>query len=137
VTLGVGTFFPQGQFAAPRSYYYGVWLSFDTGSVVNWTDNRADFQAPGGVVTGAVVFHERFWEWSSNKWTLDHMLVESWYAVAPSPTEIPLPYNLQFYTEPSLTRTYLLYEPFGAPGSAAFKHAMPPAPPDYWMPPFP
>lgn len=136
MTLGPVTGIPQNKFAMPRSYIYGVWFSFDTGSVVNWSDNVADFIAPGGTVTGRVTFAPEVWVWSSNAYTLDYLVIESWYAVFPSPTENPLPFNLRLYFDPLNGRPYLLYEPFGAAGSAAFKHAMPPAPPDYWRSPW-
>lgn len=136
MVLGAGTFVPRAKFAFPRSYLYGIWFSFDTGSVVNWTDNTADFIAPGGTVTGRVTFAPEFWAWSSNCYTLDFAIIESWYAVFPSPTQNPLPFALTYYSDPLNGRPYLVYNPFSAVGTADFKHAAPPAPSDYWRPPW-
>jgi len=133
MTLGAGSFYPDPKFAFPRAYIYGIWLSFDLGSVVIWDENRVDFTAPGGVVTGAIVFETRFWEWSSNAYTLDFAIVESWYKVSPSPAEIPLPFALTYYTDPGNALPYLVYEPFSTGGSGAFKHVMPSAPGGYWF----
>lgn len=136
MVLGAGNFIPQAKFALPRSYIYGVWFSFDTGSVVNWSANVADFAGPGGTVIGRVTFAPEIWAWSSNAYTLDYMIVESWYSIVPNPTQNPLPFALRQYFDPLNGRPYLLYEPFSTSGSAAFKHAMPPAPPDYYRTPW-
>lgn len=136
MTLGTGTFYPGGRFAFPRSYIYGIWLSFNNTASVNWTDNRVTFSDSGGVVTGAIRFVPEFWSWSSNRYTMDYLIDESWYAIAPDPTEVPLPFALIYYIDPLNGRPYFVYQPFSTPGTGEFKHAAPPAPPGYWLPPW-
>ena len=134
MTLGAGTFVPNGQFAIPRPYLRGVWLSFDTPAIVAWTGNTVNF-ADGlmPVVVGRISFFNNFWNWSSNSYTLDHLVIESWYSFNGGITEIPLPFALTWYTDTDLS-TYLVYNPFSAVGTGAFKHDMPEAPPGYWRP---
>lgn len=135
MTLGAGTFVPNGRFAITRPYLRGIWLSFDTGAIVTWTDNSVAFaDGPVPVVTGRITFLEEFWEWSSNRYTLDHVIIESWYSFNGGVTEIPLPFALTWYTDTDGS-PYLVYNPFSAVGTGAFKHDMPPTPPSwYWQP---
>jgi len=134
VVLGAGTFVPGGKFAFPRSYLRGIWLSFDTPAIVNWlgsTVNFADSATP--VVTGRISFAPAFWTWTSNRYTLDFTIIESWYSFNAGVTQIPLPFALTWYYDDDMS-TYLVYNPFSAVGTGAFKHDMPPAPPGYWNP---
>lgn len=133
MTLGAGIFVPSPKFAIPRPYLRGIWLSFDTPAIVNWTDNSVDFaDSAVPVVRGRITFAPNFWVWSSNRYTLDYVVIESWYAFAPFTTEIPLPFALTWYYDVNLS-TYLVYNPFSAVGTGAFKHDMPAAPPTYWQ----
>lgn len=134
MTLGAGTFVPQGQFNFPRSYVAGVWLSFDTGSLVSWFTNRVTFLDPSHTVFGTILFAPEFWDWSSNVYSMDFLILESWYSFPPSPVEIPLPFRLIYYLDPLDNVPYFVYQPFSAIGTGAFKHLLPPAPPTYWRP---
>lgn len=134
MTLGAGTFYPSAKYSMPRSYVFGVWLSFDAGSSVVWSGNEVSFVDPSGTVSGKISLLPEFFAWNSNVYTLDFLIIESWYSVAPSPTEIPLPFSLQPYRDPLDGKPYIVYAPFGITGSSAFKHALPPAPPSYWRP---
>lgn len=134
MVLGAGTFVPGARFALPRSYWYGVWLSFNSDAVVSWVGNEVTFLDPPSGVTGLIGFEPRAWSWSSNCYTLDFLIVESWYRVPPSPTQNPLPFVLTYFVDPSDGKPYMVYSPFGAVGTGAFKHQAPPPPPGYWRP---
>ena len=136
MTLGAGTYFPHAGFAFPRSYLAGVWIVLNPGSSVTWTDNFALAADVGGTVTAGIEIAENIFPWSSNAYTLDHLITQSWYKVAPSPTEIPLPFNLTWFTDPVSTFPYVVYEPFGETNTGNFKHLLPFAPADYWGPHF-
>jgi hypothetical protein len=43
-----------------------------------------------------------FWPWTSNSWTLDHVVAEAYATVAPSPVLIPAPVWIR-YLPPSST----------------------------------
>lgn len=134
MVLGSGTFIPNAKFAVPRSYLRGIWLSFDTPAIVSWSDNAVNFaDSAMPVVTGRIAFLPEFWAWNSNRYTLDFTIIESWYSFNGGVTQIPLPYCLTWYHDNDMS-TYLVYGPFCAVGTGAFKHDMPPAPPDYWQP---
>lgn len=134
MVLGAGTFIPSGQFAFPRSYLRGIWLSFDTPAIVNWTYNRVTFaDSVTPVVTGAISIFYNAWAWSSNRYTVDHMVTESWYSFDNGVTKIPLPFALTWFLDSDFS-TWLVYNPFSALGTGAFKHDMPAAPPSYWRP---
>lgn len=134
MTLGPGTYHPGGQFAFPRSYLAGVWFQFNAGSSVVWTDNFAAVTDVGGVVTAGIEIAPEAFVWSSNCYTLDFLITQSWYKVAPSPTEIPLPFALTWFIDPDTTWPYVVYQPFSAIGTGDFKHTLPSTPDDYWGP---
>lgn len=134
MTLGAGTFIPYAKFALPRSYLAGIWFQFNAGSSVVWSGGHAAITDVGGVVTAGVTLYANAFPWNSNFYTLDYWIIESWYKVAPSPTEIPLPFALTYYRDPDDDFPYLLYQPFSVVGTGNYKFLLPGAPSDYWGP---
>jgi hypothetical protein len=94
VTIGVGSYYPSARFSIPRSYVATVW-GHSAGFALTQTANSftLDFRPTFGSV-----YHWRFdprwWVWSSNVWTLDHLITDSWYENPPDPTQIPLNFGL-------------------------------------------
>jgi len=48
-------------------------------------------------VTFTIKYADNFLPWSSNRWTLDFIIEQSYYKVAPSPTENPMDFTLRYY----------------------------------------
>lgn len=134
MTLGAGSYIPHAKFAFPRSYLAGVWFQFNPGSSVVWTDNFAAVTDVGGVITAGIEIAPEAFAWSSNCYTLDFLITQSWYKIAPSPVEIPLPFALIWYTDPDTVIPYVVYQPFSAENTGNYKHLLPGAPDDYWGP---
>lgn len=94
MTIGTGAFYPGGRFTFPRSYI-GKVHNCTAGFLLTQTANSftLDFRP-----TFSSVYHwrfdPRFWVWSSNVWTLDHIITDSWYENPPDPTQIPLNFGL-------------------------------------------
>lgn len=131
-----GTFFPNGRFTMPRSYVGAFVLNVT--APVTQADNAIEFTDP---LNPLVHFHikidRRFWDWSSNTWTLDHIVEESWYYVLPSPTTAPMPFSLSYFTYSTNAIPSLGFQPFGITFPDYHPFPLPTAPPDYWLPPIP
>jgi hypothetical protein len=132
--IGTGSFIPSGRFSTTRSYFRGI--GFDiSGYTVLSTANAYYWQKisdPNEVWT--IVVDERFWLWSSNHWTLDHIITDFYYTLYPSPTQNPQPYTLQPWLREENLSPYLLLQ-FAAVDFGEFHYVdFPAAPPGYWRP---
>jgi len=94
VTIGTGLYFPGGRFSFPRSYIAKV-ENCSAGFLLTQSFNQftLDFR-PTYVSVYHWTFDERFWLWTSNVWTLDHIITESYYEQTPDPTQNPLNFGL-------------------------------------------
>jgi len=133
---GAGTFYPNGQLAFPRSYIWGFNI------LVNNTvtqDGRffhfVNASSPSQVFT--VSWKENVFDWSSNRYTLDYVIDDSYYQNLPDLTKNPMTYALTFYAAADTGRSVLYFYPFGLGFVDDHFFQLPPAPPDYWRPPFP
>ncbi len=131
-----GTFSPNGRFTMPRSYV-GAFVLNVTATVVQ-TDGLFEFTDPTNPNGHfRVKVDSRFWDWSSNVWTLDWIIEESAYHYLPDPTFHPMYFSLDYTTYgPSVIPTVKFY-PFGLIFPDNHLYQLPPAPPDYWMSPIP
>lgn len=132
-TLGAGGFLPRPKFAFSRPYVAGILFSFDAGSSVVFSGDSADFVDPSGTVHGRVSIEPVAHVWTSNAYTLDFMIVESWYAFAPFTTQIPLPFLLEWFPHPVTGTPWMRYSPFSTAGNSEFKWVFPPSPTGYWL----
>lgn len=129
--LGVGSYIPAPKFAFPRSYLRGIRLAFNSDAVIVWAGAQVDFLDPPSGVDGRIIFDPRLIVWSSNSYSLDFCVIESWFRIPPSPSQLPLDFTLEWFDQPSFGR-YIVFEPFGSVGSGTFLHDLPGAPPSYW-----
>lgn len=94
MTIGTGAFYPGGRFTFPRSYLAKV-ENCSAGFSLTQDFNKFSLSfAPTYVSVYHWTFDERFWVWTSNVWTLDHIITESYYVNTPDPTQIPLNFGL-------------------------------------------
>lgn len=133
MTLGTGTYPNGAKFSFPRSYI----PTFNVRVNTPVTDlGTGEFTFPDGSVPGRhyhIVIFEKFYPWSSNKYTMDFVIEQSYYVTDPSPTETPMPFTLIF-APTSDGVNGLFFFPFGAPFTDNNIFLLPPAPPDYWTP---
>lgn len=131
--IGTGTFFPQGGFAFPRSYVGNVALPSDW-DLEAQIDNFFifnDFRFYNDRIF--IRFLPQFWAWSSNRYTLDHCVIDCYYYPLPSTTPTPTPYSLSWL--PATTThnaTLKLLSPFFGSGIQYFP--LPPRDQPYWLP---
>jgi hypothetical protein len=93
-----------------------------------------DGGAPYRVFTLTV--EPRFWAWSSNRYTLDFVITESYYTEFGVPPQYPVPFLLRYeQLEPNNLPCVSFY-PFAAPFTDPHFFVLPSAPEDYWLPPF-
>ena len=132
-TIGTGTFTPQGQFSFPRSYVGNVAFP-------------ADWDLEGHTLHQFVFNDFRFyndrifcnlysplWAWSSNSYTLDHVVVDLFYHALPSTLDTPPPYTLKFLpATPLHAATLALTSPFFSTTLQYFP--LPPVDQPYWLP---
>jgi hypothetical protein len=133
MTLGVGSYSPSPRFAFPRSYIRGIAVNV-TANDVALTDNIVTFSDPSNP---NVTFQFRIWShvyaWTTNRYTLDFVIDESFYKVAPSPTENPMPFSLTYY-QPEPGMTYLAFQPFGIIFPDTHFFDLPTNITNYWLP---
>lgn len=125
-------YLPGGQFAFPRSYCEGLWVRHEPGTF-SWDGTLLQFVV--GVPPNAlckVTFDDRFTPWSSNRWTLDHVVVDATYTTIPGGLTFPLPFYLQWMIPPDKTRAHLLVDT--GYGSLYDEILFDPQPPGYWLP---
>jgi len=129
-----GVFYPDGRFTVLRSYTAAFVLNVT--APVTQTDNVIDFTDPANpLVHFHIKIDLRFWNWSSNNWTLDWIIEESWYYVLPSPVTAPMPFNLSWFTYGDEALPALGFQPFGIVFPDYHVFTLPPAPPGWWSPP--
>ena len=94
MTIGVGAFYPSARFTIPRSYVAKV-VNHSAGFLLTQTANTftLDFRPTYGSIYHWT-FDIRWWLWSSNTWTLDHIITESYYLDPPYVTQVPLNFGL-------------------------------------------
>lgn len=94
MTIGTGHYYPHGRFTFPRSYVAKV-VNHDAGFTLTQTFNHFELNFhPTYPSVYHWTFDERWWLWTSNVWTLDHIITESYYVNTPDPTQIPLDFGL-------------------------------------------
>lgn len=134
MTIGTGAFYPGGRFTFPRSYIAKV-ENCSAGFTLSQDVNKfaLDFHP-----TYASVYHWtfslKFWLWSSNVWTLDHIITESYYVNLPDPTQIPLNFGLYWVRYPPAHTPQLQFAP-NLSTVAPIQAAFPTYPPHYWARP--
>lgn len=92
--IGTGAYYPSGTFTTPRSYVAKI-INHSAGFHLTQFENvfTLSFE-PIYISVYTWVFHPHFWAWSSNAWSLDHIIVESYYQNPPDATKIPLNFGL-------------------------------------------
>jgi len=129
-----GTFAPQARFNVLRSYAMAFVLNVD--APVSQSDNVIGFYDPfNPVVNFRIVIDGRFWEWSSNNWTLDWIIEESYYFITPDPTHLAMSFVLAWRTFGARALPALVFQPFGINFTDYHTFMLPPAPPGWWSAP--
>lgn len=136
MTIGNGVFTPQGQFAFPRSYLWGFSVRINLDGVQDGRFFRFGTGAPGTQLF-TIAWKLKAFTWNSNRYTLDYVIEQSFYQNLPDMTEHPMDYGLAYYAAADTARPVLVFFPFNLPFVDDHFFALPPAPPDYWLPPFP
>jgi hypothetical protein len=111
MTIGVGTYSPGERFAFPRSYIAGV-VNHSAGFTLTQALNifTLDFH-PTYTSVYTWVFSPDFWFWSSNCYTLDHVVEECYYRDNPGDPPIPLNFGLRWSRSTPPHHPILLFAP--------------------------
>jgi len=82
-----------------------------------------------------VVIDPRVFAWSSNAYSLDFVIEDSYYQNDPDPTHYPMDFALSYFF-PEPRSPYVNFQPFGLsfPDKTFFDFELPP--PGYWLPPW-
>jgi hypothetical protein len=134
MTIGTATFHPNGRYAFPRSYVYGINIG-RYGDTITAVDNVYTIHAvPPDPSVAIFVVDNRFWLWTSNRWTLDHIVAEAYVLVNNLPPKLPLDFTLSWVFDHTRHRAILQIEWFVT--LPDFQYFALPAPPsNYWLPP--
>lgn len=131
--IGTGTFNPQGGFSFPRSYVGNVAFPADW-TLESHTNEQFvfnDFMFYNDRIF--VNLYQPFWAWSSNRYTLDHIVVDCYYHALPSTVDTPTPFSLTYLPPtPTHAATLRLLSPFF--GSTIQYFSLPPVNQPYWLP---
>ncbi len=96
---GVGTYTPSAKFAAPRSYFTFVRTGL-FGWTVHQTDNKFRYTNPVFLFDEIdIIIDPRFWDWSSDAWTFDHIVCESYYDRLSTGVHDPAPFAVRRTTD--------------------------------------
>jgi len=134
VTIGTGAFYPGGRFTFPRSYIAKVeCCSAGFSLVQTYNQFTLDFRPTYGSIYHWT-FDVRFWLWSSNVWTLDHIITESYYMDPPYTTQIPLNFGLYWVRYPPDPVPQLQFAP-NLSTAAPIRAHFPTYPLSYWARP--
>lgn len=134
MTIGTGTFSPMGRFVSPRSYVANI-INCSAGFLL--TQNVNKFSLDFRPVYPSVyhwTFSLKWWLWSSNAWSLDHIITESYYVNEPDPTQIPLNFGLYWVRQAPSFRPALLFAP-NLSTVMPITFPLPTYPPGYWARP--
>jgi len=134
MTIGAGTFTPQGQFWFPRSYVYGITIATYVGQTITQGSFSFTIHAPPPDNTFLRCnLDPRFYVWSSNSWSLDHIVTDFWYKLDGIGSEIPHDYDLRWVFNATRHRNELLLQ--WTPLTPTFNAFNLPAQPlNYWLP---
>lgn len=127
------TCFPQGQFAFPRSYVPGLVVRCDPPGAV-LAGNVLQFWVAGPPDALCVVtFEPNFIMWSSNRWTLDHLVQSATYSYPPALPSFTLPFYVRWVVRPGETRARIEID--AQYGANWLPVDLPSQPGGYWLPP--
>lgn len=132
--IGAGTFHPGPKFFAPRSYYRGIVFNISGYAIVDHGGFWVWTKISNPAETWTVIPDVRFYNWSSNKISMDFMIVDFYYFILPSIVPVPQPYDLRLHVRPSQPSQYIEFRWNGVDFGSYQYFDLPPAPPDYWLP---
>lgn len=134
MTIGTGSFSPAARFSFPRSYIANV-INCSAGFSLTQDVNKFSLSFhPTYPSVYHWTFSLKFWLWSSNVWSLDHIITESYYVDTPSTTQIPLNFGLYWGRHAPDFKPSLLFAP-NLSTSTPVTVALPIYPPGYWARP--
>lgn len=129
-------YFPSAKFAFPRSYFAQILVS----------DQAADITRVGNSIHTSIdpligygiwyQIHPNIWPWSSNRYTLDFVVVDCWWEAFFDGVHHPQGYttNFLYYGTPPLP-TLQIANPFISTFNEVIHVTQ--APSYYWLPPYP
>jgi hypothetical protein len=80
-----------------------------------------------------IVLKEKFYNWSSNNYTLDYPIEESYYENLADPNRYPMSFGLAYFAADDFGRPVIVFFPFNLPFVDSHYREFPPAPSDYWL----
>lgn len=123
---------PNDKFAAPRSYYAGLYVRHDPGSIA-LTGNLLTFVVAGSPDALVRVWFSNDWiPWSSNRRTLDFITTDASYEYPTGGQHRPLPFYVYVTVPPGRARDYIGIDAMY--GSEYTAIDFPSAPVGYWLP---
>ena len=133
MTIGTGVFSPQGQFSVQRSFIQVVAIDGIFLPVATLGPNFEFHPTAGPTQHYFISFLPEFWAWSSNSYTLDHIVTEAYYTFPPSPIQFPFNYELRYFppTPSENGGVFFVFPTFGLPPAI---YSMPPRTLPYWLP---
>lgn len=130
---GIVVCHPQNKFYFPRSYVTKLKVLTNHVNSVMYADGEITWgHVPPDAVTGLTKLKANFVTWSSNVYSLDYLVEEWWYRIAPDPTKIEWGGECNWIWDGTVKANCIEIATTAADTTYYFD--LPPAPPTYWKP---
>lgn len=128
---GSVTYVPQAKFWFPRSYVTKLWVHTNHVNTVSYADGLITWgHSPADAVSGQTKIKAKIVAWSSNVYSLDHVIEWWFYQIAPDPTEFPWGGEVGFYYNDTVKAECLTIATEA--GDTDYFFDLPAAPDSYW-----
>lgn len=131
--LPYGNYNKGGRFGFPRSYIDDFYVYRNGDTFTQSFNVITVHDVFPSLTTATFVIDNRFWLWTSNYWTMDHIIVDSHYNPNGLPPDLPLPFQLNYFVSPTTGRAGLFIDWTGTPTDPR-KVIWPDQPGNYWLP---
>lgn len=133
---GIFTYLPNARLAFPRSYIQAISVAAPT-TDVDWTGETLLMWLDRSISYGsALKFFVPALAWSSNRYTLDHIVCDAWWFAFGDGIHHPDAATIDCTTSPTTGAPVILVTP-STTGTHKFVVSTGEAPPTYWLPPYP
>ncbi len=132
--FGSPAYHPSAGFAFPRSYLDYITFGFGANAIIDQNQNEI-YVTDGNNTSVHVVcnFYEPFWAWSSNKYSLDYLVVDWWIHLDGDPTKYPLSFIMDYEQDPVTLKKGLFIWISG--WTTRYPVSFPQRDRPYWFPP--
>lgn len=133
----LGSYSPRAKFAFPRSYVRGILFNLDGYTIQHFDNAYLWTKISDPSETWRIELDERFYTWSSDRWTLDYVVTSFTLHACNICPIVDQPFTLRWWTHPANKSPYLMFRFADVAFTTYTPFDFPAAPAGYWRPRFP